>query len=139
MYKKFMMLGGSAMIVKELVDRLRNVRSDREKSIRRNQAGALALGVSIGCTIGAVAGVLFAPRAGKETREDVSRRSRDAWEKIKDNTSSTGQRLVTAMEEKGSQVYAAAEKCVDAAKEVLHEPAAKTEETGHKKLAAVSK
>lgn len=131
-----MMFGGSAMIVKELVDRLRNVRSDREKSMRRNQAGALALGISIGCTVGAVAGVLFAPRAGKETREDVSRRSKDAWVKIKDTTSSTGQRLVTAVEEKGSQVYAAAEKCVDAAKEVLHEPAVKEEVTGHKKLAA---
>ncbi len=127
------------MIVKELVDRLRNVRSDRQKSIRRNQAGALALGVSIGCTVGAVAGVLFAPKAGKETREDVSRRSKDAWEKIKDNTSSTGQRLVTAMEEKGSQVYAAAEKCVDAAKEVLHEPVVKAEEAGSKKIGAVSK
>ena len=127
------------MIVKELVDRLRNARSDREKSIRRNQAGVLALGVSIGCTVGAVAGVLFAPRAGKETREDVSRRSKEVWEKIKDNTSSTGQRLVTAVEEKGSQVYAAAEKCVDAAKEVLHEPAAKEEVTGSKKLGAVAK
>jgi gas vesicle protein len=124
------MLGGSAMIVKELVDRLRNARSDREKSMRRNKAGVLALGVSIGCTVGAVAGVLFAPKAGKETREDVGRRGRDAWEKIKDNTSSTGHRLVSAMEEKGSQVYAAAEKCVDAAKEVLHEPVLKEEVIG---------
>jgi len=127
------------MIVKELVDRLRNVRSDREKSIRRNQAGALALGVSIGCTVGAVAGVLFAPKAGKETREDVGRRSKDAWEKIKDNTASTGQRLVTAVEEKGSQVYAAAEKCVDAAKEVLHEQVVKAEEVGPKKIGPVVK
>ena len=127
------------MIVKELVDRLRNVRSDRQKSIRRNQAGVLALGVSIGCTVGAVAVVLFAPKAGKETREDVSRRSKDAWEKIKDNTTSTGQRLVTAVEEKGSQVYAAAEKCVDAAKEVLHDPVAKVEEAASKKIAAISK
>lgn len=127
------------MIVKELVDRLRNARSDREKSIRRNQAGALALGVSIGCTVGAVAGVLFAPRAGKETREDVSRRSKDAWEKIKDNTSSTSQRMVSAVEEKGSQVYAAAGKCVDAAKEVLHDPVVKEEEAAVKKIGAVVK
>ncbi len=127
------------MIVKELVDRLRNARSDREKSIRRNQAGALALGVSIGCTVGAVAGVLFAPRAGKETREDVSRRSKDAWEKIKDNTSSTGHRMVSAVEEKGSQVYVAAGKCVDAAKEVLHDPVVQEEEAVLKKIGAVSK
>ncbi len=127
------------MIVKELVDRLRNVRSDREKTIRRNQAGVLALGVSIGCTVGAVAGILFAPKAGKETRDDVSRCSKDAWEKIKDNTSTTGKRLVNAIEEKGSQVYVAAEKCVDAAKEVLHEPVVKGEEMAAKKLAVVVK
>lgn len=127
------------MIVKEFVDRLRNATSDRQKSIRRNQAGALALGVSIGCTVGAVAGVLFAPRAGKETREDVSRRSKDAWEKIKDTASSTGQRMVKAIEEKGSQVNVAAEKCVDAAKEVLHEPVAKEEEAVAKNKGAVSK
>jgi gas vesicle protein len=122
MLNNFLVLGGSAMIVKELMDRLRNARGDREKLVRRNQAGALALGVSIGCTVGAVAGLLFAPRAGKETREDVSRRSRDAWEKIKDNASSTGHRMVNAIEEKGSQVNTAAEKCVAAAKEVLHDP-----------------
>ena len=132
------MLGGSTMIVKELLERVRNARSDRQKAIRRNQAGVLALGVSIGCTVGAVAGVLFAPKAGKETREDVSRRSKDAWEKIKDNTSSTGHRLASAVEEKGSQVYAAAEKCVDAAREVLHEPVVK-EEPAPKKIGVVSK
>ncbi|MBU1565680.1 MAG: YtxH domain-containing protein [Proteobacteria bacterium] len=139
MLNNFIKLGGSAMIIKELVDRVRNARNDREKAIRRNKAGALALGVSIGCTVGAVAGVLFAPKAGKETREDVGRRSKDAWEKIKDTTSSTGQRLVSAMDEKGSQVYAAAGKCVDAAKEVLHESVVQEEVAVPKKKEAVSK
>lgn len=116
------------MIVKELVNRLSNARWDREKLLRRNQAGVLALGLSIGCTVGAVAGILLAPRAGKETREDVSRRSREAWEKLKDNASSTGHRMVNAMEEKGCQVYTAAEKCAAAAQEVLHDPVKSVEE-----------
>jgi gas vesicle protein len=120
------------MIVKELVDRLRNARSARENSIRRNRAGALAVGVSVGCAVGAVAGILFAPKSGKETRDDVSRLGKDAWVKIKDNTISTEQQLVNAMEEKGSQVYVAAGKIVDAAKEVLHDPAEK-EAAGSKK------
>jgi gas vesicle protein len=116
------------MIVKELMGRLRDARCDREKLLRRNQAGMLALGLSIGCTVGAVAGILLAPRAGKETREDVSRRSREAWEKVKDNASLTGHRMVDALEEKGSQVYTAAEKCAAAAKEVLHDPVKNVEE-----------
>lgn len=133
MYKNIMVMGGSVMIIKEVVDRLRNVRSARENSIRRNRAGALAVGISIGCTVGAVAGILFAPKSGRETREDVSRLGKDAWVKIKDNTISTQQQLVNAMEEKGSQVYVAAGKIVEAAKEVLHDPMGK-EETGLKKL-----
>lgn len=127
MYKNFMVLGGSVMIVKELVDRLRTARNARQKSIRRNRAGALAVGVSIGCTVGAVAGILLAPKAGKETREDVRQLGKDAWVKIKDNTSSTKLRLVNAMEEKGSQVYVAAGKIVDVAKEVLGDPEGKVE------------
>lgn len=121
-------LGGSAMIVKELLDRAREARRAKERKVQRGKAGMLVLGVSIGCTVGAVAGVLWAPRTGKETRQEVARRGRETWEKIKDNASSTGYRLAHAVEEKGAQVYGAAEKCVDAAKEVLHEPDKKTTE-----------
>jgi gas vesicle protein len=110
------------MLVKDLVDRLRQARNAREKSLRRSKAGALAVGVSIGCTLGAAAGILFAPKAGKETREEVGLRGREAWEKIKDNASVSGSRLMHAVEGKGAQARTAAGKCVDAAKEVLHEP-----------------
>lgn len=121
------------MIVKELVDRMRNAKNERECAMRRRSAGMLALGVSIGCTVGAVAGVLFAPRAGKETREDVSRLSGEAWEKIKDNVSASSHRLADAIEDKGARVYTAAEKCVGAAKESLQESSAQAAETDSKK------
>ena len=92
------------MIMKEIADRLRQARTDRERTLRRKKAGLLALGV----TIGAVAGVLFAPKTGKETREDLSQRGCEAWEKIKENASHTGHRLVSAVEERGSRVRTAA-------------------------------
>ena len=91
------------MIMKEIADRLRQARIDREKTVRRKKTGILALGV----TIGAVAGVLLAPKAGKETREDLSQRGSEAWEKIKD-ASHTGRRLVSAVEERSSRVRTAA-------------------------------
>ena len=92
------------MIMKEIADRLRQARTDREKALRRKKSGILALGVAIG----AVAGVLFAPKAGKETREDLSQRGSEAWEKIKENASHTGHRLVSAVEERGARVRTAA-------------------------------
>ena len=92
------------MIMKEIADRLRQARTDREKALRRKKSGILALGVAIG----AVAGVLLAPKAGKETREDLSQRGSEAWEKIKENASHTGHRLVSAVEERGARVRTAA-------------------------------
>ena len=97
-------MGESAMIMKEIADRLRQTKIDREKTLRRKKVGILALGV----TIGAVAGVLLAPKAGKKTREDLSQRGSEAWEKIKENASHTGHRLVSAVEERGSRVRTAA-------------------------------
>ncbi|MGO9374147.1 MAG: YtxH domain-containing protein [Syntrophobacteraceae bacterium] len=104
MLKNFIMVGGSAMIMKEIADRLQQARIDREKALRRKKTGILALGVAIG----AVAGVLFAPKAGKETREDLTQRGCTAWEKIKENASHTGHRLISAIEEKSSSVRTAA-------------------------------
>ena len=122
MMKNLIIAGGSAIIIKEIADRLQQARIDREKTLRRKKVGFLALGVTIGCTVGAVAGVLFAPNGGKETREDLSRRGCEAWGKIKENASHTGDRLVRAIEEKSSRVRTLAEKNVDAAKGALIEP-----------------
>jgi gas vesicle protein len=82
------------MIIRDFIDQIRHAKSNRESAARRNKAGILALGVSIGCTVGAVAGLLLAPRSGKETRDDVTLRGSEAWEKIKDNVSSKGHRLM---------------------------------------------
>ena len=133
MLNNIIKLVGTAMIIGELVNRVLHARSDREKAIQRNKAGMLALGVSIGCTVGAVAGVLFAPRAGKDTREDVGRRGSEAWEKIKDNVSASGHRLVQAIEEKGACLCTVGGKCDDAAKEPLQELSAKLEKMEPKK------
>lgn len=109
-------VGGTAMILKEISDSIRRSGLHREQTLRRNRAGMLALGVAIGGLAGAVAGVLYAPKAGKETRDDLTRRSTEVWEKVKENASTTGQQVISAVEEKSSRVRTAAEKGVDAAK-----------------------
>ena len=121
-------VGGTAMILKEIADSMRRTGLHREQTLRRNRAGMLALGVVIGGMAGAVAGVLFAPRAGKETREDLRSRSCEVWEKVKENASTTGQQLISAVEEKSSRVRTAAEKGVDAAREALKEPSRESKE-----------
>lgn len=130
--KNLIIVGESAMIMKEIADRVRRAKIDREKKLRRKKAGILALGVTIGSTVGAVAGVLFAPRAGKETREDLSRRGWEAWGKLKEDASHTGHRLISVVEEKSSQVGTALEKYVDAAKGAVKESSKDEEGTDRK-------
>jgi gas vesicle protein len=121
MLKNLIIAGGSTMFMKEIADRIRQSKIDREKTLRRNKAGFLALGVTVGSAIGALAGVLYAPRAGKATRDDLIRRGSEAWGKIEENASHTGHRLARVVEETGSRVRIAAEKHVEAAKGALKE------------------
>lgn len=132
MLKNLIIAGGSTMIMKEIADRLRQATIVREKTLRRKKAGILALGITIGSTVGAVAGVLFAPKTGRETREDLSRRGREAWGKLKEDASHTGHRLISAVEETSSRVSTAAEKCVNEAKGALKEPPKEDEGTDKK-------
>jgi gas vesicle protein len=132
MLKNLIMVGGSAMIMKEIADRVRQARIDREKALRLKKARILALGVTIGSTVGVLAGVLFAPRAGKETREDLIRRGSEARGKIQENASHTGHRLTSAVEEKSSRVQAAADKYLGASKGAFKEPSKEDEGTDKK-------
>ena len=57
---------------------------------KKSNAGKFALAAGIGAALGAIGGVLFAPKSGKETREDVSKKATQAkkyatekYEKIK--------------------------------------------------------
>ena len=48
----FIKVGGPAVILKDIADRIVNTRLTREQTLRRNRAGMLVLGVAIGSTIG---------------------------------------------------------------------------------------
>ncbi|MBP2667621.1 MAG: hypothetical protein H6Q76_2601 [Firmicutes bacterium] len=50
-----------------LLDLLPKVKRERESEVRKK----VAIGTAIGLTVGAVAGVLLAPKAGKESRDDL--------------------------------------------------------------------
>ncbi len=122
------------MIIKDFIDQVRHAKIERENAARRSKAGMLALGASIGCAVGAVAGVLWAPRSGKETRDDVTLRGSEAWEKIKDNVSTNGHRLVHVVKEKGACLGAAVEKESEAVEESLQDASAKVAKMELKKI-----
>jgi len=48
---------------------------------KTNTAGKVAAGLTLGAIFGAIAGVLFAPKSGKETREDIKKLADETKEK----------------------------------------------------------
>jgi gas vesicle protein len=59
-----------------------NRKVEEEKTMANNDSGASGLGWFLaGLGVGALIGVLYAPKAGKETREDLANAARDAQEK----------------------------------------------------------
>ena len=66
-------------MIKELLDL---AGKDKKKTQRAKNAKKLAVGVGAAATVGVAAGILLAPKAGKETREDIKNKA----EEVIDNT-----------------------------------------------------
>ena len=128
--KSIIVAGGTTIIIKEVADRLKHAGVYHEQAVRRGKRGMLALGIAVGCTMGIATGILYAPKPGRETRENLRRRTGEVWEDLKENVSDTGHRLTAAAEEKGSRVRTAAQKRFEATRNATKEA---LEETGKKK------
>lgn len=75
-----------------------------EESDKKGSGKSLALGMLIGTIAGAIGGILFAPKAGKETRADIANyynemkdKVADRFSKAKDATKETYNRIVSAV------------------------------------------
>jgi gas vesicle protein len=124
MWTNLIKYGGYTMAFREIMDRIVQSKRERQKAIRRRSAMNIALGATVGAALGAAVGLLFAPRAGKETREDIAKRTNEAFSTFKENISEKRARLADSLRAKSSTWQEAAEKCVDAVKEAAQGEAA---------------
>jgi gas vesicle protein len=122
MWHNMIKYGGYAMFLKEVLERVVTTRRAHERQMRINTAKNLALGATIGSAIGATAGLLFAPRSGRETREEIARRTNESMDAIRDNVSDTKARISSSLRATSETWRDAAEQCADIVKS-----AAKTE------------
>ena len=67
---------------------------DNEKSVMLS----VLAGIGIGVLVGAIAGLLFAPRSGSETRESIGNTLSDLGNKISDLSHQVADRVKTAVE-----------------------------------------
>jgi hypothetical protein len=72
MINNLIKLGGYLLLAREAADFLANSREVREMEWRRKITTCAVSSSLVGITIGVAAGLLFAPRSGKETREIIS-------------------------------------------------------------------
>lgn len=61
-------------------------------------------GIGIGVLVGAVAGLLLAPKSGQETRDDLSRSMTDLSDKITELGRTVGQKVSTAVDRTRAQM-----------------------------------
>ncbi|MDU9049098.1 MAG: YtxH domain-containing protein [Candidatus Electrothrix sp. Rat3] len=104
------------MILNELANKVKKSRSSRAKDMRRKRTKNIAIGVGIGSALGVAAGILFAPKSGKETRQIIADKTSETVKDFKDNVSATKEKISASAAEKGSHLREAGQEGVAAAK-----------------------
>ena len=61
--------------------------------MNRDTAVGLGVGILAGAAIGLVAGIIFAPQSGKETRQQIKERASDMVEKAREGTAEFAHRM----------------------------------------------
>ena len=107
------------MFLNELANQVKKVKSSREKDMRRNRNKNMVIGVGIGSALGVAAGILFAPKSGKETRQIIADQTIETIKNFKDDVAATKAKISASATEKGSRLHEAGQKGVEAVKETL--------------------
>jgi gas vesicle protein len=89
---------------------------------KRHNSKNMLLGAGIGTIAGVAAGLLFAPKAGRDTRQQIARRTGETLTNIKEGVSNTTERITARVQDKRASVQEAAEICSNAIRDAMKEP-----------------
>lgn len=67
-----------------IIELLERGKEQRKRKERKQAMQKAALGAAVGVLVGAAAGVLLAPKSGKETRTDISNATKEMIDKVKE-------------------------------------------------------
>ena len=87
-------------------------RVEREREVRRKirkEKLSNAAKITVGAAVGAGIGILFAPKSGKETREDIVKATKDGVEYVSENVNNA----VKVVADKAKEVKEAVEEKYD--------------------------
>jgi gas vesicle protein len=103
-----------------------DLKQERGKKQKKESARKVLSGVVIGSAIGATAGILFAPKAGKETRQDISKKVKETAATAKEKVQETVGEVKEKMEGLKEKKTAIVDKAVETAE--VKEPSSEDEE-----------
>lgn len=63
--------------------KLMDLLNERKRKAERKEKVDAAKKIALGTAIGAITGILFAPKSGKETRKDIAKKTKDTAETVK--------------------------------------------------------
>ncbi len=119
MWMNLVKTGGYIMVLNELANQANQIRHARARAVRRNKVRSMVIGAGIGTTIGIAVGILFAPRAGKETRRIIAERAGETVKELEENAAAAKAHVSAVVTEKSSRLREAGQKVIRTAKERL--------------------
>jgi len=95
------------MMFNELAKQVKRLGNSRTMELRRTRTRNLIIGAGIGSEVGVAAGILFAPKSGKETRHIIADKTgetvknlKENMKNLKENVTATKDRIFAAAAEK---------------------------------------
>ncbi len=117
MWENLVKTGGYAMILNNLAGQAKQIRIARTRTLRQNRAKNIAIGAGIGTAIGVVAGILFAPKSGRETRQIITDRTSETMKDLKDNIASAKNKVSASVKETADCLRETGQKTAEEVKE----------------------
>jgi gas vesicle protein len=89
-----------------------------KKTAKKNLSKGLAIGTAAGAAFGAVAGLLFAPKSGKDTRKDiadgVTTTAKKVAEEVKAGSAKLGEKVEEVVKEGKQKIFKKRSCCCEA-------------------------
>lgn len=107
MVENFLKLGGYAVLAREAADFVLNSKSNRKKEQNKALANSISASL-IGLAVGVGVGLLFAPRAGRETREMISDTTQNQIDRLQAELAERKKQLNEIMKTKKDELHSVA-------------------------------
>jgi gas vesicle protein len=112
-----------------IIKQTRSIHMDKHEEESSRNVGLLIAGFALGALAGTVLGLLFAPKSGKELRDEIKEKSGEYYDKAKEK----GKEYYDKAKEKAGEAVVAGKDATDKAKEKIADAADKVKravETG---------